>query len=86
MTVSSHVMGFLGGAMWCVGTLLAFVAGDTLGLTISMSITRCCPLVASLWGFALWGELKGASWKTSFLFVGMLVTYTSAVALISMSG
>jgi len=36
-------------------------------------------------GVLLWDELQGASWKAKGLFAGMLVSYTGAVVLISLS-
>jgi len=50
MPLSSHLLGMVGGGMWSAGTLLSFVAGKKAGLTVSISIARCCPLVASIWG------------------------------------
>ena len=83
MTAFGHLCGIVGGLMWTMGTILSFVAGKTAGLAVTVSIARCCPLVASLWGVWLWQELDGGSCKAKMLFAGMVVCYVAAVAFIA---
>jgi len=51
-----------------------------------MSITRCCPVVAALWGLVVWGEMAGASRMAIIFFVGMVIFFLVAVALLSVAG
>lgn len=34
----SHVMGFLGGLLWAVGTVSSLVSGQSIGMALSYSI------------------------------------------------
>merc|ERR1719213_1157718 len=80
--IATHVLGFLGGLLQGIGTVMSLQAGSILGNTISMSITRCSPVVAALWGWGFWGELNGASIATRCMFCAMLICFLVAVALL----
>ena len=76
---ATHFLGILGGFMHGLGTLLSLDAGKSLGNSVSISITRCQPLVCALWGVLLWGELQGARRGTLFYFVCMMMLFVAAV-------
>lgn len=80
--ISAHALGILGGVIQGLGTLLSLQSGSVLGNTVSMSITRCAPVVAAMWGWCYWGELHGASFVTRCIFCSMMMTFLVAVALL----
>jgi len=80
--MSTHALGILGGVLQGLGTILSLQSGSVLGNTVSMSITRCAPVVAAMWGWCYWGELHGASFGTRCVFCSMMITFLVAVALL----
>ena len=50
-----------------------------------MSITRCSPMVAALWGLALWGEGKGATRKARLYIGVMFLCYLAAIVCLAES-
>lgn len=74
-----HLCGLIGGFMHGLGTILSLSAGNVLGNSVSISITRCQPLVVALWGVFLWGELQGATRATWCYFVCMMLLFVAAV-------
>ena len=40
-------------------TLMALLSGEAVGLAVSVTITRCSPLVAACWGICVWQESRG---------------------------
>ena len=39
----------------------SLVAGEVVGLGVSMTLTRCSPLIATFWGVCMWKEAEGMS-------------------------
>ncbi len=85
LTTKQHVLALTGGAMWTVGTLAMIISGKTLGLGVSVSIGRCAPLVATLWGVTVWKEMAGTSKRAKRLIGTMCILYLIALTLISAS-
>eukprot|EP00931_Biecheleriopsis_adriatica_P010170 TRINITY_DN111268_c0_g1_i1.p1 TRINITY_DN111268_c0_g1~~TRINITY_DN111268_c0_g1_i1.p1 ORF type:complete len:265 (+),score=36.27 TRINITY_DN111268_c0_g1_i1:48-797(+) len=82
---TTHFASICGGVMQGLGTTLSLSAGQTLGVSVSMSITRCSPVVAAFWGVAVWNELRDASSDALAAFAGMVVMYLLAVAFLSLA-
>ena len=53
-----HLLGWLGGAVWTVGTTANLVVGHATGYAVSYAIGQSAPLVASLWGIFVWYEFS----------------------------
>ena len=45
-----HVLGWLGGIIWCVGTLLNIVASDKATPAISYGLGQGATMIAAAWG------------------------------------
>ena len=56
-----HLMGMIGGAIWCVGTVVNFLSAGLVGLAISWAIGSGSPMVGAMWGIFLWKEFAGSS-------------------------
>ena len=81
----NHVMGFLGGAIWCVGMSFSILASDKAGPAISYGLGQGATVVAALWGIFVWKEFKGAPKGVPTLLNIMLLVYIIGLTLIVMA-
>ena len=56
----AHLAGFLGAAVWGVGTGISFVAAGPAGAAIAFGLGQGATLVSAIWGVFIWREFKGA--------------------------
>jgi len=82
-SASGHLLGFLGGCIWGVGTVFNVVAGKATAYAISYAIGQSAPMVAALWGVFAWKEFAGAQAKAKTLLVLMFVFYCFAILLVA---
>lgn len=79
------ICGLLAGVLWLVGAWSIFEAGLLVGVTTSISVGRCSPVVAVLWGVMFWGEAKHASLR-SVVYIGLaLILYLATIVLVAFS-
>ncbi len=78
-----HVLGLVGGFIWCIGTAFNLIAGRTAGFAISYAIGQSAPMVAAIWGIFVWKEFAGANNKAKMYLVLMFVFYAGAIAAIA---
>jgi glucose uptake protein len=59
---SWHLIGILGGAIWCTGTVLNFVASHAqlVGPAVSYAIGQGATMVSAIWGVFIWREFANA--------------------------
>lgn len=82
----THLVGMLGGAIWCLGTGLNYVSAGTAGAAVSYALGQGAPLVAAIWGVFIWKEFKGAKKSVTGLLAAMFVLFITGLALIIVSG
>lgn len=82
-SLSYHLLGLAGGAIWSIGTTFNFVAASLVGVAISYAIGQASPMIAALWGVAVWREFRGASGKAKGYLAGMFASYVLALVLIA---
>ena len=85
-----HLLGLLGGAIWCGGGVAAFVAASTppqvgIGPAVSYAMGQGSTLISALWGLLVWKEFKGANLQIKLLLAIMLVLFGLGLALISIA-
>ncbi len=80
-----HLMGVLGGAIWCVGMSFSILASDKAGPAISYGLGQGATVVAALWGIFVWKEFKGAPKGVPTILNTMLLVYIIGLALIVMA-
>ena len=80
---SYHALGLLGGAVWGIGTVFNFVAASLVGVAISYAIGQASPMIAALWGVAVWQEFRGSNAKAKLYLAGMFTAYLLALVLIA---
>ena len=79
------MLGLTAGAIWGVGTLFSLVAGEVVGLGVSMTLTRCSPLIATFWGVCMWKEAEGMSTRAKQFLAAMVVFYILSIVFVSAS-
>jgi glucose uptake protein len=66
-TWSMHLLGWLGGAIWCTGMTLNLIAADLAGPAIAYAFGQGATLIAAIWGVFIWKEFKQAKGVNSLL-------------------
>ena len=83
---STHLVGMLGGAIWCLGTALSYITAGKAGAAVSYALGQGAPLVAAIWGVFIWKEFKGAKKGTGALLCAMFVLFIAGLAVIIAAG
>lgn len=82
----THLVGMLGGAIWCLGTALSYISAEKAGAAISYALGQGAPMVAALWGVFIWKEFKGSSKQVYGLLAAMFCLFIAGLALIVVAG
>lgn len=80
-----HFWGIAGGAIWCIGNIVSFMAASSASPAISYGLSNAAPVVAALWGIFVWKEFKDAPAGTSWLLGLMFLFYLIGLTLITTS-
>ena len=85
--VSWHFWGLVGGAIWCTGTVLNFVASHAqiIGPAVSYSIGQGATMVSALWGVFVWREFAQAPAKSRRLIPLMFVFFLVGLAAVAIA-
>jgi glucose uptake protein len=59
-TFRDHMMGILGGIIWCIGMSFSIMASDKAGPAISYGLGQGATIVAAIWGIYVWKEFDKA--------------------------
>jgi glucose uptake protein len=78
----NHLMGILGGAIWCVGMSFSILASDKAGPAISYGLGQGATVVAAIWGIFIWKEFQSGPKGTNGLLAGMLLFYMIGLGLL----
>lgn len=81
-TAKTHLLGMLGGAIWCLGNSVSFMSVGAASPAISYGLSNSAPVVAALWGIFVWKEFKDAPKGTNILLSLMFICYLIGLALI----
>jgi glucose uptake protein len=80
-----HLIGILGGSIWCLGMSLSIIASGKAGPAISYGLGQGATVVAAIWGIYIWKEFDNAPKGTKSLLNIMLLLYIAGLALIILS-
>lgn len=83
---STHMVGILGGAIWCLGTACSYIAAGKAGAAISYALGQGAPMIAAIWGVFIWKEFKGADRRTNLLLGLMFLFFLAGLGFIIISG
>ncbi len=78
----AHLLGMLGGAIWCLGNSVSFMSVGAASPAISYGLSNAAPVVAALWGIFVWKEFRDAPEGTNLLLTLMFVFYIIGLVLI----
>lgn len=82
----THLVGMLGGAIWCLGTAFSYIASGKAGAAVSYALGQGAPLVAAVWGVFIWKEFKGAKKSVAYLLAVMFVFFIAGLGFIIAAG
>ena len=80
-----HLIGILGGIIWCTGMSLSIIASGKAGPAVSYGLGQGATVVAALWGIYVWKEFDKAPAGTKPLLNIMLLLYIGGLAMIILS-
>jgi len=81
-SVRLHLVGILGGFIWCFGMTMSLIASEQAGFAISYGLGQGATMVAAAWGVFVWKEFEGAPAGTSTLITAMFVLFISGLGMI----
>ncbi|WP_225035265.1 multidrug DMT transporter permease [Winogradskyella sp. SM1960] len=84
-TPKLHLIGVLGGAIWCLGFILNMIAAGEAGFAISYGLGQGATMVAAIWGIFIWKEFKEAPTGTNKLIGLMFLLFIVGLSLIIMA-
>jgi glucose uptake protein len=82
-----HVWGMLGGAIWCTGAVLNFVASRVhiVGPAVSYSIGQGATMISAAWGVFIWREFAEAPRRSKRFLVWMFVFFLCGLSSIALA-
>lgn len=81
-TMRNHLVGVIGGCIWCLGMSLSILASEKAGPAISYGLGQGATVVAAIWGIYVWKEFKSASPFVHRLLQFMLALYVIGLFII----
>jgi glucose uptake protein len=81
-SVRLHLVGVLGGFIWCFGMTMSLIASEQAGPAISYGLGQGATMVAAAWGVFVWKEFRGAPAGTDRLITAMFVLFIAGLATI----
>ena len=83
---STHMVGILGGMIWCLGQSFSMIASEQAGAAISYGLGQGATLVSALWGILVWKEFAGAPKASDWLNLGMFIFFIAGLGLLIYAG
>ena len=83
---STHLVGMLGGAIWCLGTTFSYIAAGKAGAAVSYALGQGAPMVAAVWGVFVWKEFRGGGRTVNGLLALMFALFIAGLGLIIVAG
>ena len=80
-----HLIGILGGVIWCIGMSLSMISSEKAGYAISYGLGQGATMVAAAWGVFIWKEFKNAPKGTNKLISVMFCLFILGLTLIIFS-
>ena len=82
----AHLAGFLGAAVWGVGTGISFVAAGPAGAAIAFGLGQGATLVSAIWGIFVWREFRGAPKSVAVLNAVFALLFVAGLAALIQAG
>lgn len=81
-SVKLHLIGILGGAIWCIGMSFSLIASEQAGFAISYGLGQGATMIAAAWGVFIWKEFADAPKGTNRLIYAMFAFFILGLAFI----
>ncbi len=81
-TPKLHLIGIIGGVIWCTGLSLNIIASGVAGPAISYGLGQGATMVAAAWGVFVWKEFAEAPEGTNQLITLMFISFIIGLSLI----
>ena len=82
----THLLGIIGGMIWCVGMSLSIVSAVQAGPAISYGLGQGATMIAAFWGVFIWREFREARRGTGWLLTLMFACFIVGLLLIVKAG
>ena len=82
----NHIIGILGGSIWCLGMSFSIIASGKAGPAISYGLGQGATIIAALWGIFIWKEFRGAPKGTNTILAATLLFYLIGLGLLVEAG
>jgi glucose uptake protein len=82
-----HVWGVIGGAIWCTGAVLNFVASraQIVGPAVSYSIGQGATMISAAWGVFIWREFASAPQQSKRFLRWMFIFFLCGLGAIALA-
>lgn len=80
-----HLVGILGGSIWCLGTSLSFLSSTVAGVSLSWGLGQGATMVSAFWGVFVWKEFKNAPKSVNVLIGLMFVFFLAGLGILIIS-
>ncbi len=82
-----HLWGIIGGAIWCTGAVLNFVASRAhiVGPAVSYSIGQGATMISACWGVFAWHEFAAAPRRSKTLLAWMFVLFLCGLTAVALA-
>lgn len=77
-----HLIGILGGIIWCAAMEFNLMASEKAGFAISYGLGQGATMISAAWGVFVWKEFAGAPKGTNKLLAAMFVLFIIGLALL----
>jgi glucose uptake protein len=84
-TAKLHLIGILGGVIWCIGMSFNIIASGQAGTAVAYGLGQGATLVSAIWGVFIWKEFSKAPKGTNGLLAAMFVLFIAGLSLIIIS-
>ena len=83
-TTRVHLIGILGGFIWCLGMLFSILPANKASFAVSYGLGQGATMVAAAWGVFIWKEFRESpnKPKTNFLLTVMFISFIAGLGLI----
>ncbi|MDR2389140.1 MAG: GRP family sugar transporter [Tannerellaceae bacterium] len=83
---ATHLVGVVGGMIWCAGQSFSILASERAGAAISYGLGQGATLVSALWGILIWKEFKDAPRSSLWLNAAMFLFFLLGLSLLIYAG
>lgn len=83
----AHALGWIGGAVWTIGTVSNFVASSVpaVGPAVSFALGQGNTLISAIWGIVFWHEFRGSTTTTRRYLALMFVCFGLGLTAIALA-